>query len=324
MGGRAVGLMGGERQDLTPNLLQRQRVLRAFGQPQATPSGPVVQGKDFDFHGALVQPENEESFTALVERIITGADPEIVLAALHEALMANVSEDAPQAHDDATEYVRHEMAARLKRPMHAPPTLTVAHLTGVFDELWEQTVTTGLEQGGILTEARDTGQTLFKQGEPGQSGSNFTVNRQDWDREAEDLAGVVHTHPSGTPFSGTDLAAQFSSRARVEYVRTNERIFAIIRSGDFENRMRARIAELGGAAEVQQKIAEDFDANFEVAMKSFMETQAIPKGEAEREAYIDRCQEFAVQHAVRLYATWMNTGYYEGPADGSEPLKRKF
>jgi len=82
--------------------------------------------------------------------------------------------------------------------------------------------------------------------------------------------------------------------------------------------------QLSSPTAVQDQIAADFTKNMYIATESFKAHEPAPENEAERDQYLDRCQAFAISHAVRLYAGWMNTGYYEGPADGSAPLQRRF
>jgi hypothetical protein len=285
----------------------------------------IIQRKKFDFEGLEIDTDDEADFGKVIDYILAlpSGQPQIVLPALYERLRSEEETEGEFA--VARELVAGVMAQALHRHMHAPPTLDVAALVPILNLLWDETVQTGVEHGGILLRNLADDAYEFKAAPAGGSdGHSFEANTHQWDRQAEDLEAIVHTHPNSTSFSGTDLGAQFASRAGVEYIRTGSQILAIVRSGDFENRMRQRITEFGDAQAVQEQIVADFEENMAIATESFIASEEAPEDEGERDRYLDRCQAFAISHAVRRYAVWMNTGYYEGPADGSEPLKRRF
>jgi hypothetical protein len=153
--------------------------------------------------------------------------------------------------------------------------------------------------------------------------THFTANTHQWDRDKEDLQAIAHTHPNGTSFSGADLAAQVTSRARAEYVRTGDRIIAILRTGAFETALMRRLEDCGGDATILQAfITETYDTAFAKAVEEYLE--ATPQGpDEEEDVYLAKVEQHATRMATMAYARFMQAGYYEGPTDGSEPLTRR-
>lgn len=287
----------------------------------------VVQGPEavrFAFLGMEIKPTDEDAFTDAVAQLTQFPRAERYLAALHEALKEHEQEEGQ--FQDALQYVEYVLQNDVGIPMHAPPQLGVSHFQELFESLWEATVSSQVEQGGIVTQEPEKQEMDFRAGNAG-TGSHFTANTQDWNRKTEHLKAVVHTHPQGTSFSPSDLEGHLSVGAHVEYVRTEKQIFALMRTGDFENRFRQLAQEFGGGEKVVEDMRRQFEENYNKASDALIEQKLQEHGDQPlegeaRKTFLAECDQLATREAVKAYANWIHAGYYEGGSDEPFLLKK--
>lgn len=201
------------------------------------------------------------------------------------------------------------------RPKHAPNRLAIEdEFRGALDDLWRRTAGSGKEHGGILREHRDTRALTFEIA-PGTDRAHFTV---DLAAPPDDtIAALAHTHLAGSSFCADDLAAQHCRRATVEYVRTAANLFAIVKSGEYWNRIAQLLAQFhGDGEELSKRICANFSLNFQEAASHFMRSYEPDRGET-TEQVDELCVRFATRHAVRCYARASRAGYYEAAADAA-------
>jgi hypothetical protein len=98
-------------------------------------------------------------------------------------------------------------------------------------------------------------------------------------------------------------------------------VFAIVKSGEYWNRIRELVAEYGTPEGLTRKIQHDFDQNFDAAAQEFIKRYKGGEDE-DLDQKTDLCLRFATQYAVRKYVEFVRAGYYEG-AVGEDTLTRK-